>query len=73
MMTIAERHYLKGKKDGYEKGAKTILLKQLRTRFGELPKTLEAKIHSASPERLEDCLIAIFGFRSLEDARKWWN
>ena len=69
MMTIAERHYLKGRTDK----TKEILLAQLHARFGELPKPLEAKIHSASPDRLEDCLIAIFGFRSLEDAGKWWN
>ena len=68
-MTIAERHYLKG---GMDK-TKKILLKQLRARFGELPKPLESKIHSAREDQLEDCLIAIFGFQSIEDVKKWWN
>ena len=76
-MTIAERHYLKGEKEGYLKGemdkTKKILLNQLQIRFGELPKALESKIHSASTDQLEKCLTDIFTFQSIEDAKDWWN
>jgi hypothetical protein len=69
MMTIAERHYLKG---GMDK-TREILLNLLQTRFGELPKALESKIHSASTDQLEKCLTDIFNFQSIDDAKKWWN
>ena len=73
MMTIAERHV----REGYVKGGmdktREILMTQLQARFGELPSELAAKIHSARSDQLEDCLIAIFGFQSIEDVEKWWN
>lgn len=49
-----------GQREGRQKEALTILTKQLRRRFGELPEWALERLHQAGPEQLENWAERIF-------------
>ena len=57
IMTLAEKLRQEGREVGREEGRKEgqqkLLLKQLRLRFGELPRSVEDRIFQAHPRDLE--------------------
>jgi len=56
-MTVTERERAEGFKEGREKGLeegrKTLVERLLRTKFGEIPATVQARLDSASGSDLD--------------------
>ncbi|GBC63465.1 DUF4351 domain-containing protein [Desulfonema ishimotonii] len=68
-MTAAEQL----RKQGEVLGASGIILKQARKRFGKLSPVLEQKLRKSDLDMLDKFGEAIFDFRDLKDAEKWWE
>ena len=62
-----------GKLIGAEEGEKKALLKMLRRRFGSVPPVLEQKLRKSGTDVLDRFGEAIFDFKDLKDAEKWWE
>ena len=69
-MTLAEQLIDKGRKQGIEQGidvARRILLKQVRSRFGEVPTWWEERVQSASVDELETWSDRVLRVRSIDE------
>ena len=64
-VTIAERLR--------QEGRSTLILKQLKKRFGSLPLELKGKLDQSGADALDRFGEAIFDFQTLEDAERWWE
>lgn len=58
--------YGKGRTEGRAEGEKTVLRKQLATRFGPLPRWAEEKLASASEEQLNEWAVWLLSAEHLE-------
>ena len=55
------------REEGRKEGERTILLKQLRLRFGELSDAIVARIHAARPKQLERWAERVLTARTLDE------
>ncbi|NJK28264.1 MAG: DUF4351 domain-containing protein [Coleofasciculaceae cyanobacterium SM2_3_26] len=60
-----------GREEGREEGARSLVMRLLTRRMGELPEAIAAKIESLSIEQLEDLVEALLDFQSLADLEAW--
>ena len=60
-----------GRLEGRKEGGRTVLLRQLRKRLGDLDPTIEKQIESLSADRLEQLGEALLDFSSLADLDAW--
>ncbi len=58
---------------GMEKGIKTVILKQLTRKLGDIPNLMQQQINQLSMESLETLSEMLFDLNSLEDLRDWLN
>jgi len=56
---------------GIERGARSLILRQLTRRLGALPESLRSRIDALSLPQLEDLGEALLDFASLADLETW--
>ena len=56
---------------GREEGIKSLVLKLLSRKLGEIPNSIQQKINQLSIELLEDLSGMLFDFNSIEDLGDW--
>ena len=62
----------RGRQEGRQEGEATVVIRQLRHRFGELNAELIARLRELPPEKLESLAEALLDFRSLADLEQWF-
>jgi predicted transposase/invertase (TIGR01784 family) len=73
-ITLKEtRVYREIKEEGREEGQRSLILRQLTRRVGELPQAVRSQVEALSLEQLEDLGEALLDFTSLDDVRAWLN
>jgi predicted transposase YdaD len=72
-ITLKEtRVYREIKEEGREEGEKSLVLRQLARRVGELPQDMRQKIESLSLEHLENLGEALLDFSGMSDLDAWF-
>ncbi|AFY88043.1 Rpn family recombination-promoting nuclease/putative transposase [Chroococcidiopsis thermalis] len=61
----------RGREQGREEGEKSLVLRQLSRRVGELPQEARSRIESLSLEQLENLGEALLDFTSITDLQAW--
>ncbi|MGK7942512.1 MAG: DUF4351 domain-containing protein [Crocosphaera sp.] len=61
----------KGRKEGREEGKKSLILRQLTKRVGQLSPEVYQKIENLSLEQLENLGEALLDFSSMTDLENW--
>jgi hypothetical protein len=64
---IHKRGYDQGREEGYDQGRRSMLLQQLRARFGPLPAAIEERVRTAAPEQLDIWTCALLRASTLDD------
>jgi hypothetical protein len=64
---ILKEGYDKGLEQGLEQGRQSMLLMQLKERFGPLPGALEERVRAATPDQLEAWSRAVLRAPTLAD------
>jgi predicted transposase/invertase (TIGR01784 family) len=62
-----------GREEGREEGEKSLVLRQLARRVGELPQEVRQQVESLSLEQLENLGEALLDFTSMADLDAWFN
>ena len=71
-ITLQEtRVYREIKEEGRSVEAKTLVLRLLTRRLGELPQEVRSRIESLSLEQLEDLVEALLDFQGMSDLDAW--
>lgn len=71
-ITLQEtRVYREIKQEGRESEAKTLILRQLTRRVGELPQEVRSLVESLSLEQLENLGEALLDFQGMSDLDAW--
>lgn len=77
VMTAAEQLKKQGIETGIKKGLgmgrSELILKLLKKRFGSLSPSIEKKLGESGIDTLDRFGEAIFDFKELKDAEKWWE
>jgi len=60
-------------REGEEKGERSLILRLLTRRVGELPQLWRDRVNSLSLEQLENLGEALLDFQGIEDLETWWN
>jgi len=60
---------IEGKREGKIEGQASIIIKQMKKKFNELPLEIENQVRSLSEEKLEQLAEAIFDLKTIEDLR----
>ncbi|MBW4618790.1 MAG: Rpn family recombination-promoting nuclease/putative transposase [Cyanosarcina radialis HA8281-LM2] len=68
---IKEEGIQEGEQKGREKGEKSLVLRQLARRVGELPPEVRQQVESLSLEQLENLGEALLDFTSMSDLDAW--
>jgi flagellar biosynthesis/type III secretory pathway protein FliH len=66
-----EKGLEQGRQEGRQEGERTVLLRQLRKRLGDLDPAMEEQIKGLPADRLEELGEALFDFNSLADLDAW--
>ncbi|MBF2066936.1 MAG: DUF4351 domain-containing protein, partial [Calothrix sp. C42_A2020_038] len=66
-----QRGEQRGREQGREQGEKSLVLRQLTRRVGELPQSARQQVESLSLEQLENLGEALLDFRSMADLDEW--
>lgn len=66
-MTLLEQLEARGEARGFARGGATLLLKQLRVRFGPLPAALVERVRSAEVSSLERWAVRVFHADDLDE------
>jgi predicted transposase YdaD len=61
----------KGREEGIEEGEKSLILRLLTRRVGELPQEMRQQIESLSREQLENLGEALLDFQKMADLQAW--
>jgi predicted transposase YdaD len=61
----------RGEKRGREEGERSLVLRQLTRRVGELPQEVRQRIETLSLEQLENLGEALLDFTSMADLQVW--
>ena len=72
-MTLAEQIEQRGRLKGLEEGRSALIAKLIRKRFGDLSPEIEHRLHQSNLDLLDKFGEAIFDFKDLNDAEKWWD
>ena len=59
--------------EGEEKGERSLILRQLTRRVGELPQLWRERINTLSLEQLENLGEALLDFQGIGDLEAWWD
>lgn len=71
-ITLKEtRVYREIKEEGREEGQRSLILRQLTRRVGELSQEVRSQVEALSLEQLEDLGEALLDFTSLDDLQNW--
>ena len=70
-MEIVTSWMKRGLEQGRQEGERTVLLRQLRKRLGDLDPAAAEQIKGLSADRLEQLGEALFDFTSLADLVEW--
>ena len=62
---------LTGKVEGIEQGERSLVLRQLAHKFGELPNSTSDRIKALSIPRIESLSKALLDFSSIDDLTIW--
>ena len=62
-----------GEEKGFQKGERSLILRQLTRRVGELPQLWRDRVHSLSLEQLENLGEALLNFQGITDLETWWS
>ena len=62
-----------GEEKGFQKGERSLILRLLTRRVGELPQTWRDRVHSLSLEQLENLGEALLDFQGMTDLETWWS
>ncbi len=77
ILEFEEEHKMRfvdiAERTGIEKGALSVIMKQLNRRFGSITPSLETGLKSSRVEVLEKLGESIFDFNDLGDLEKWWE
>jgi predicted transposase YdaD len=60
-------------REGEEKGERSLILRLLTRRVGELPQQWRDRVNSLSLEQLENLGEALLDFQGMEDLETWWD
>ena len=60
-----------GRQEGRQEGERSLVLRQLARRFGELPEALRSQVESVPPEQLESLGEALLDFTAIADLENW--
>ena len=60
-----------GISQGISRGKETLVLRQLRRRFGTVPADLTARLDTLSPDQLDDLGEALLDFGTVADLEQW--
>ncbi|BAY90146.1 DUF4351 domain-containing protein [Tolypothrix sp. PCC 7601] len=73
-ITLREtRVYREIKEEGREEGEKSLVLRLLARRVGELPQDVSQQVEALSLEQLENLGEALLDFTSMADLDAWFN
>jgi hypothetical protein len=67
---ILGREYKKGRQEGRQEGELTILRRQIKKRFGSVPKSAEERLAKLSAKELEDLSVRVLDAKSIESLLK---
>ena len=70
---IKEEGIQEGEQRGRSEGEKSLILRQLTRRVGELPQDLRQQIETLPLEQLENLGEALLDFTSMADLKAWFN
>ena len=62
-----------GREEGREEGEKSLVLRQLARRVGELPQQVRQQVESLSLEQLENLGEALLDFSGMSDLDAWFT
>jgi predicted transposase YdaD len=65
------RFYQEVKQEGRQEGMRSLLMRQLFRRLGEIPQSAQTQIEQLSLEQTESLAEALLDFTSLEDLLSW--
>ena len=60
-------------REGEEKGERSLILRLLTRRVGELPQLWRDRVNSLSLEQLENLGEALLDFQGIRDLETWWR
>jgi predicted transposase YdaD len=60
-------------REGEEKGERSLILRLLTRRVGELPQQWRDRVNSLSLEQLENLGEAVLDFQGITDLETWWD
>ncbi len=63
----------KGRQEGRQEGERSLILRLLTRRVGELPNTWRDRVNSLSLEQLENLGEALLDFQGITDLETWWS
>jgi predicted transposase YdaD len=69
--TIYQEILEEGEQVGVIKGERRIILRLLKSRFGELPTAIESQLSELSGDRLEILSEVLLNFSTLQDLETW--
>jgi predicted transposase YdaD len=69
--TIYQEILEEGEQVGVIKGERRIIIRQLKSRFGELPTAIESQLSELSGDRLEILSEVLLNFSTLQDLETW--
>ncbi|WP_235620689.1 DUF4351 domain-containing protein [Halothece sp. PCC 7418] len=62
-----------GRQEGRQEGERSLILRLLTRRVGELPQQWRDRVNSLSLEQLENLGEALLDFQGIGDLETWWN
>jgi predicted transposase YdaD len=62
-----------GEEKGREKEGRSLILRQLTRRVGELPQPWRDRVNTLSLEQLENLGEALLDFQGITDLETWWD
>ncbi len=65
------RVYQQGREEGIEQGERSLVLRQLTRRIGELPESVTQQVNTLSIQSLEALGEALLDFRGMDDLERW--
>ncbi|MEH2411828.1 Rpn family recombination-promoting nuclease/putative transposase [Nostoc sp.] len=68
-----QRGELRGRQEGRQEGERSLILRQLTRRMGELPQPVLERIETLSLEQLENLGEALLDFQAIADLETWFS
>ncbi len=69
--TIYQKILEEGEQVGVIKGERQIIIRQLKSLFGELPPLIESQLSALSGDRIEILSEVLLNFSTLQDLETW--